>query len=225
MCACSCVDVVAEAVSGIFFRAPRTQRLRAHARADRRVIQCSTTSRAHRHQEHGRVRRADRLLQTMISKLRREPIGTSTIGLINVKCNSDQDSATQWPTGVIAAETKDEIECTPCWGSPLPASKWYGVKTGETIGPVKLGPCGLRLTDRRQVFFPVFDRVGSNGRAFHIIMAAGGFRDRHEWRRLDIARTVGSPAAGPSHATPTHMPPATVRAPPTSAARHAHPET
>jgi Flp pilus assembly protein TadG len=105
--------------------------------------------------------------QTVTVSFDESQVTTSTIGLINVKCNSD--SATVCDGGQTGgSELKDEIECTPCWGSPLPVNKWYGVKTGETVGPVRQGL--QDAANRGQIlFFPVFDQVGNGGRAFHII--------------------------------------------------------
>jgi Flp pilus assembly protein TadG len=105
--------------------------------------------------------------QTVTVSFDESQVTTSTIGLINVKCNSDSESACDGgQTG--GNELKDEIECTPCWNQPLPANKWYGVKTGETVGPVRQGL--QDAADRAQVLlFPVFDQVGNGGRAFHII--------------------------------------------------------
>ncbi len=105
--------------------------------------------------------------QTVTVNFDESQVTTSTIGLINVKCNSDSEfTCDGGQTG--GSELKNEIECTPCWGSPLPANKWYGVKTGETVGPVRQGL--QDAADRGQVlFFPVFDRIGNGGRAFHII--------------------------------------------------------
>ncbi|MFL5922214.1 MAG: pilus assembly protein TadG-related protein [Gaiellaceae bacterium] len=105
--------------------------------------------------------------QTVTVSFDESQVTTSSIGLINVKCNSV--SATGCDGGQTGGnELKDEIECTPCWSSPLPANRWYGVKTGETVGPVRQGL--QDAADRGQIlFFPVFDQVGNGGRAFHII--------------------------------------------------------
>jgi Flp pilus assembly protein TadG len=165
----SCVDVVAaKPVSGIFLPALNAT-ARAHARAQvsvpsmlnnvapiaiKNTVACAVTNPGC----YG---------QTVTVSFDESQVSTSTIGLINVKCNSDSEfTCDGGQTG--GSELKDEIECTPCWGSPLPANKWYGVKTGETIGPVKQGL--QDAADRRQVlFFPVFDQVGNGGRAFHIV--------------------------------------------------------
>jgi Putative Flp pilus-assembly TadE/G-like len=105
--------------------------------------------------------------QTVTVSFDESQVTTSTIGLINVKCNSDSETVCDGgQTG--GSELKDEIECTPCYPNALPVNKWYGVKTGETVGPVRQGL--QDAADRRQIlFFPVFDQVGNGGRAFHII--------------------------------------------------------
>ena len=103
--------------------------------------------------------------QTVTVSFDESQVSTSTIGLINVECYSD--SATGCDAGQTGgSELKNEIENG--WPQPLPANKWYGVKTGETIGPVRQGL--QDAADRAQVlFFPVFDQVGNGGRSFHII--------------------------------------------------------
>jgi Flp pilus assembly protein TadG len=105
--------------------------------------------------------------QTVTVNFNESQVTTSTIGLINVKCYSDAETGCDGgQTG--GSELKDEIECTPCYPNALPANKWYGVKTGETVGPVKQGL--QDAADRGQILlFPVFDQVGNAGRAFHII--------------------------------------------------------
>jgi Flp pilus assembly protein TadG len=103
--------------------------------------------------------------QTVTVSFDESQVSSSTIGLINVKCYSD--SAAGCDAGQTGgSELKDEIENG--WPDPLPANKWYGVKTGETVGPVRQGL--QDAASRAQVlFFPVFDEVGNGGRSFHII--------------------------------------------------------
>jgi Flp pilus assembly protein TadG len=103
--------------------------------------------------------------QTVTVSFDESQVSSSTIGLINVKCYSD--SSTGCDAGQTGgSELKDEIENG--WPQPLPANKWYGVKTGETVGPVRQGL--QDAANRAQVlFFPVFDQVGNGGRSFHII--------------------------------------------------------
>jgi Flp pilus assembly protein TadG len=103
--------------------------------------------------------------QTVTVNFNESQVSTSTIGLINVQCYSD--SATGCDGGQTGgSELKDEIENG--WPQPLPANKWYGVKTGETVGPVKQGLQDA-ADSARVLFFPVFDEVGNGGRSFHII--------------------------------------------------------
>jgi Flp pilus assembly protein TadG len=93
-------------------------------------------------------------------------VASSTIGLIDLTCHSTVSTACPWNAGVGAAELKDWIENG--YPDPLPSGQWYGVKTGQTIGPIKQG-----LTNRLGVplFFPVFDTVANAGPVyyFHII--------------------------------------------------------
>jgi len=50
----------------------------------------------------------------------------------------------------------------------LPSQKWYGIKTGNTVGPVDHG-----LEDaanaHRTLLFPVWDQVSAANKTFHII--------------------------------------------------------
>jgi Flp pilus assembly protein TadG len=103
--------------------------------------------------------------QTVTVSFNESQVSTSTIGLINVECYSD--SATGCDAGQTGgSELKDEVENG--WPQPLPANEWYGVKTGETVGPVRQGL--QDAANRGQVlFFPVFDQIGNGGRSFHII--------------------------------------------------------
>lgn len=103
--------------------------------------------------------------QTVTVSFDESQVSSSTIGLINVKCYSD--SATGCDGGQTGgSELKDEIENG--WPQPLPANEWYGVKTGETIGPINQGL--QDAANRAQpLFFPVFDQVGNGGRSFHIV--------------------------------------------------------
>jgi hypothetical protein len=165
----ACIDVVAERpVSGILLPALNAT-ARAHARA-----MVSVPSSLHnvapiavKNTAACAVTNPGCYGQTVTVSFDESQVTTSTIGLINVKCNSDSETVCDGgQTG--GSELKDEIECTPCYPDALPANKWYGVKTGETVGPVRQGL--QDAADRRQVlFFPVFDQVGNGGRAFHII--------------------------------------------------------
>lgn len=93
-------------------------------------------------------------------------VSSSTIGLIDLTCHGTAASACGSTAGIGGNQLKDWIEN----GFPdaLPSGQWYGVKTGETVGPVKQG-----LTNRigTPLFFPVFDRVTNIGSSyfFHVI--------------------------------------------------------
>ena len=165
----SCIDVVAQRpVSGIFLPALNAT-ARAHARAQVSVplMMNNVAPIAVKDTAACAVTNPGCYGQTVTVNFNESQVSSSTIGLINVKCNSDSPTVCDGgQTG--GSELKDEIECTPCWNQPLPANKWYGVKTGETVGPVRQGL--QDAADRRQVLlFPVFDQVGNGGRAFHII--------------------------------------------------------
>jgi hypothetical protein len=165
----SCIDVVAQRpVSGILLPALNAT-ARAHARAMVSVPSAlnNVAPIAVKNTAACAVTNPGCYGQTVTVSFDESQVTTSTIGLINVKCNSDSEFACDGgQTG--GNELKDEIECTPCWNESLPANKWYGVKTGETVGPVRQGL--QDAANRAQVlFFPVFDQVGNGGRAFHII--------------------------------------------------------
>jgi Flp pilus assembly protein TadG len=90
-------------------------------------------------------------------------IASSTIGLINLDCHGS--SPTTCSSGGLGGSTlKDWLDNG--YASPLPSDQWYGVKTGETIGPVRQG-----LEDRvgTPLFFPVFDNYSAADRAFHVL--------------------------------------------------------
>jgi hypothetical protein len=93
-------------------------------------------------------------------------VSSSTIGLINLTCHSTASTACGSSAGIGGNQLKDWIENG--YADALPANQWYGVKTGETVGPIKQG-----FQDRIGVplFFPVFDQVANSGPNyfFHII--------------------------------------------------------
>jgi Flp pilus assembly protein TadG len=93
-------------------------------------------------------------------------VASSTIGLINLTCHNTSLPACANNNNVGATELKDWI----INGDPdaLPSGQWYGVKTGQNVGPIKQGfdaKIGVRL------FFPVFDQTSNIGSVwyFHII--------------------------------------------------------
>ena len=93
-------------------------------------------------------------------------VASSTIGLINLTCHSTASTACGSSSGIGGSQLKDWIDNG--YDQPLPAGQWYGVKTGETVGPVRQG-----FTDRVGVplFFPVFDQTASSGSSwfFHVV--------------------------------------------------------
>jgi len=93
-------------------------------------------------------------------------VSSSTIGLINLTCHSSASTACGSSAGIGGSQLKDWIETG--YPDALPSNQWYGVKTGETVGPVKQG-----FQDRLNVplFFPVFDTVANSGPNyfFHVI--------------------------------------------------------
>jgi hypothetical protein len=93
-------------------------------------------------------------------------VSSSTIGLINLTCHSTASTACGSSAGIGGNQLKDWIENG--YADALPANQWYGVKTGETVGPIKQG-----FNDRIGVplFFPVFDTVANSGPNyfFHIV--------------------------------------------------------
>jgi Flp pilus assembly protein TadG len=93
-------------------------------------------------------------------------VSSSTIGLINLTCHSTASTACGSSAGIGASQLKDWI--VNGYGDALPSNQWYGVKTGETIGPIK---AGLAARAGTPLFFPVFDTVANSGSNyfFHII--------------------------------------------------------
>jgi hypothetical protein len=93
-------------------------------------------------------------------------VSSSSIGLINLTCHSTASTACGSSAGIGGSQLKDWIETG--YPDALPANQWYGVKTGETVGPVKQG-----LNDKigTPLFFPVFDTTANSGSNyfFHII--------------------------------------------------------
>lgn len=93
-------------------------------------------------------------------------VSSSTIGLIDLTCHSTASTACPWNAGVGANELRSWI--LNGYADALPSGQWYGVKTGQTIGPIKQA-----FNDRLGVplYFPVFDTVASSGPVyyFHII--------------------------------------------------------
>jgi Flp pilus assembly protein TadG len=104
--------------------------------------------------------------QTVTVTFDESNVSSSTIGLINLTCHSTVSNACGSSAGIGGSQLKDWIESG--YADALPSGQWYGVKTGETVGPIKQG-----FQDRIGVplFFPVFDTVANDGPNyyFHII--------------------------------------------------------
>ncbi|HEU5212011.1 MAG TPA: pilus assembly protein TadG-related protein [Gaiellaceae bacterium] len=104
--------------------------------------------------------------QTLTLVFNESQVSSSTIGLIDLTCHSTQSNACASTAGIGGSELENWIENG--YPDALPANQWYGVKTGETVGPVKHGfeqRVGVPL------FFPVFDQVTNTGSQyfFHVI--------------------------------------------------------
>ena len=104
--------------------------------------------------------------QTVTLAFDESQVASSTIGLINLTCHSTASTACGSSSGIGGSQLKDWIDNG--YSDALPANQWYGVKTGETVGPVKQG-----FNDRvgTPLFFPVFDQTANAGSNyfFHII--------------------------------------------------------
>jgi Flp pilus assembly protein TadG len=104
--------------------------------------------------------------QTKTVSFDESAVSSSTIGLIDLTCHSTASTACPSNSGVGANELRNWI--LNGYADALPAGQWYGVKTGQTVGPIRQA-----LTDRIGVplFFPVFDTVANAGPVyyFHII--------------------------------------------------------
>lgn len=89
-------------------------------------------------------------------------VSSSTIGLIDLTCHSTISTACPSNSGIGASQLKDWI--LNGYPDALPSGQWYGVKTGQTVGPIKQA-----LTDRigTPLFFPVFDTVANAGPVFY----------------------------------------------------------
>jgi Flp pilus assembly protein TadG len=93
-------------------------------------------------------------------------VASSTIGLLNLTCHATSLPACINNNNVGATELRDWI--ISGFADELPSGQWYGVKTGQNVGPIKQGfdaKLGVRL------FFPVFDNTQNIGSVwyFHVI--------------------------------------------------------
>jgi Flp pilus assembly protein TadG len=165
----SCIDVrAAQPVSGIFLPALNAT-ARAHARAMVSVpsMMKNVAPVAVKNTVACAVTNPGCYGQTVTLTFDESNVSSSNIGLIDLTCHSTVSTACGSASGIGGSTLKDWIETG--YADALPANQWYGVKTGETIGPVKQG-----FTDRvgTPLFFPVFDTVASSGGSayfFHVI--------------------------------------------------------
>jgi Flp pilus assembly protein TadG len=93
-------------------------------------------------------------------------VASSTIGLINLTCHNTTLPACANNNNVGATDLKNWI--ISGYPDALPSGQWYGVKTGQNVGPIKQG---LDAQVGTPLFFPVFDTTSSIGSTwyFHII--------------------------------------------------------
>jgi Flp pilus assembly protein TadG len=165
----ACIDVVAaKPVSGIFLPAINAT-ARAHARAMVTVpsMMKNVAPVAVKNTVACAVTNPGCYGQTVTLTFDESNVSSSNIGLIDLTCHSTISTACGSASGIGGSTLKDWIETG--YADALPANQWYGVKTGETVGPVKQG-----FTDRVGVplFFPVFDTVATSGGSayfFHVI--------------------------------------------------------
>jgi uncharacterized membrane protein len=162
------IDVVAQKpVSGIFMPALNAT-ARAHARAQVSVplFMKNVAPVAVKNSVACAVTNPGCYGQTVTLTFDESQVASSTIGLINLSCHSTASTACGSSSGIGGSQLKDWIDNG--YHDALPANQWYGVKTGETVGPVKQG-----FTDRVGVplFFPVFDQTANSGSNyfFHVI--------------------------------------------------------
>lgn len=93
-------------------------------------------------------------------------VASSTIGLINLTCHDTALPACANNNNVGATDLKNWI--LNGYPDALPSGQWYGVKTGQNVGPIKQG---LDAQVGTPLFFPVFDTTSNIGSTyyFHII--------------------------------------------------------
>ncbi len=93
-------------------------------------------------------------------------VASSTIGLINLTCHDPSLPACANNNNVGAQDLNDWI--INGYADALPSGQWYGVKTGQNVGPIKQG---FDARTGVPLFFPVFDTTSKIGSVwyFHII--------------------------------------------------------
>jgi hypothetical protein len=165
----SCIDVVAQKpVSGIFLPALNAT-ARAHARAQISVpLSMKNVAPIALQQTQACIVSNPSCFgpgHTVTIDFDYSNIAPGMFGLINVECYSDTSS--YCGNGSIGGnDLRDVVEN----GYPgmLPSQKWYGIKTGNTVGPVRQG-----LEDaadaHKILLFPIWDVASAANKTFHII--------------------------------------------------------
>jgi Flp pilus assembly protein TadG len=161
------IDVVAEKpVSGIILSALNAT-ARAHARAQVSVplMMKNVAPIAVKNTSACAVTNPGCYGQTITLSFDESNVASSQIGLTNLDCHAS--TSTVCGSGGLGGSTlRDWLDNG--YANALPANQWYGVKTGETIGPVHQG-----LTDNagtgKPLFFPVWDQYSSSDNSFHVI--------------------------------------------------------
>jgi Flp pilus assembly protein TadG len=103
--------------------------------------------------------------QTKILNFDESQLTSSTIGLIDLRCQSSTSAFNcgGGPGGSVLGGWIDNG-----YPSPLPANKWYDVKTGVTVGPIDHS-LNEAADAGRTLFFPVFDQADATNTSFHVI--------------------------------------------------------
>jgi Flp pilus assembly protein TadG len=97
-------------------------------------------------------------------------VASSTIGLINLTCHNTAVPGCANNNNVGATDLRDWI--INGFADALPSGQWYGVKTGQNVGPIKQGFDAKCCGDpTKKLFFPVFDTAQNAGSVwwFHVI--------------------------------------------------------
>jgi hypothetical protein len=90
-------------------------------------------------------------------------ISSSNMGLVDLRCQSSS-SPVDCGGGPGAKTLEEWIDNG--YDDALPTNKWYDVKPGETVGPIR-DALQRAVDDEKVLFFPVFDEATSD--SFHVI--------------------------------------------------------
>jgi Flp pilus assembly protein TadG len=103
--------------------------------------------------------------QTRTLSFNESELTSSAIGLVDLRCQSPTSAFNcgGGPGGSTLAGWIDNG-----YPAPLPANKWYDVKTGVTVGPVDHS-LNDAANAHRALFFPVFDQADAANTSFHVI--------------------------------------------------------